>query len=42
MAAWCYTGPLGRMVAFGIDFGAFAVAALGYQLRRLSPRRRSR
>jgi hypothetical protein len=37
-AAWIYTGPIGRLVAFLLDLGTLAVAALAWNLERLSRR----
>jgi hypothetical protein len=42
IAAWYYTGPLGRIVAFGLDLGSFFVAGLAHGLSRISYRLRSR
>jgi hypothetical protein len=30
--AWIVTGPVGRFIAFFLDLGAFAVAALRHRL----------
>jgi hypothetical protein len=39
LAAWYYTGPLGRLVAFLLDLAALWIAAVAHLLSRL---RRSR
>jgi hypothetical protein len=43
IAAWVYTGPIGRLLALALDLGSLFVVALAYWLERLSRRlRRSR
>jgi hypothetical protein len=42
LAAWYYTGPLGRLVSFLLDFGSLWAAALGQLLRKLTRWPRSR